>query len=114
MEVEDRWEVGYIVEPLIDQKYSKKVIITIKNHSPFLRNFRISTEEIKIEDQLTNLRFRMYYNLNIPIILNVEKYKKAEVEIKIPNLDYKNSDKIIILIENLSKKESKKVEINLK
>jgi len=114
MEVEDRWDIIYSVEPLIDQKYSKKVTIIIKNHSPFIKNFKIWTDEIKIEDQLTNLRFRMYYNLSSPINLNVEKYRKAEVEVKIPRLEYKDNDKIVIVVEEIGKRETKKIEINLK
>jgi len=114
MEVEDRWDVGYSVEPLLDQKYSKKVVITIKNHSPFLKNFRIWTDEVKIQDQLTNLRFRMYYNLNSPVFVNIEKYKKVDVEAKIPRLDYMEGDKVIIAIEEIGKKEIKRIEINLK
>jgi len=114
MEVEDRWDVGYTVEPLLDPKYSKRVVITIKNHSPFLKNFKIWTDKIKIEDQLTNLRFRMYFNLISPIVLSIEKYKKAEIEVKIPRLEYKDYDKIEILVEEIGKKEIKRIEINLK
>jgi len=114
MEVEDRWDVGYSVEPLLDPKYSKRVVITIKNHSPFLKNFKIWTDKIRIDDQLTNLRFRMYFNLTSPIVLNVEKYKKAEIELKIPRLEYRDNDKIEILIEEIGKRETKRIEINLK
>ena len=114
MEVEDRWDIAYTIEPLIDRKYSKKILITIKNHSPFLRSFKISTEDIQIRDQLTNLRFRMYYTLNLPIILNIEKYRKENVEVKIPRLEYNDSDKIVISIENISKREKKKIEVYLK
>ncbi|MEM1684245.1 MAG: hypothetical protein QW038_01010 [Nanopusillaceae archaeon] len=114
MELEDKWILEYKVESISDQKYSKKLIITIKNHSPYIKKFKIYTEKIDIKDQFTNLRFRMYFNLISPIIISIEKYKKENIELKIPNLDYSIEDKISIIVENLDKKEIQKIDINLK
>jgi hypothetical protein len=114
MEIEDRWDISYTIEPIIDPKYSKKITITIKNHSPYLRSFRITIEKINIEDNLTNLRFRMYFNLINPVTINIEKYKKECIELKIPRFEYREKDSITISIENIAKKEKRSIEIFLK
>ncbi|MEM4818752.1 MAG: hypothetical protein QXV63_00760 [Candidatus Aenigmatarchaeota archaeon] len=114
MEISDKWILEYKVEPILDPKYSKKLLITIKNHSPYIKKFKIYTEKIEIKDQFTNLRFRMYFTLISPLIISIEKYKKENVEIKIPRLEYDINDKISIVVENLDKKEIQRIDINLK
>lgn len=112
MEIKEWWDIEYTVKDIKDRIYSKEIILKIKNHSPFNRTFRILTEEINISDQLSNLKFRMYYNLTSPKDIVVEKYRKEEIEILIPKIINKGKDdNIVISVENLEKKEKKTVKI---
>ena len=106
------WDVEYEIIPEEDLKYSKKVVLIIKNHSPHIRQFRIGVENINIKNQINNIRFRMYLDIINPITVSIEKYRKYVVEIKIPRLVMPEEDaRIDIFVENISNNEKKIIPI---
>lgn len=112
MELRDRWDISYSVEEIKDDRISKRVLIKIKNHSPYKRTFKIYTDAINIKDQFANLRFRLYYNLMVPKYITIEKYGKEEVEVLIPHILNKGEDDhVVIAIENVDKNEVKKIKV---
>ncbi|BBL45811.1 hypothetical protein MJ1_0667 [Nanobdella aerobiophila] len=114
-ELEDRWDVSVNINKDVDNlKYSKKVIIIIKNHSPFIRKFEIGTKTINLKDQYMALRFRLYYNFISPAIINIDKYRKENIELLIPNLEYREDEYILLYVKNLDKNETKEIKIYLR
>ena len=106
------WDINYEIFPETDIKYSKKLVLIIKNHSPYLRQFKIGVENINIKNQINNIRFRMYLDIINPLVVSVDKYKKAVVEIRIPRLVMPEEDaKIDIFVENASNNEKKIISV---
>jgi len=114
MELKEWWDIEYSVIPEESVKYYKKVKIIIKNHSPFLRKFRIGLEKIDVKNELNYLRLKMFLDISTPVLIEVEKYRKKEIEFTIPRLALPEKDgKIIVFVENVDKKEKKSIEIFL-
>lgn len=114
MELKEWWDVEYKIYPISSLKYDKKLDITIKNHSPYNRNFKIMFKGTNIKDQINALRLRMYLDIIAPIVIPVDKYSKKVVSINIPRLATKEEDPYIdISIVNESTKEEKIIRIYL-
>ncbi|MGC9133142.1 MAG: hypothetical protein ACP5GJ_01930 [Nanopusillaceae archaeon] len=111
-ELEDRWDVEVNISTDVDNlKYSKKVILTIKNHSPYIRKFEIGTKYIYFKDQYIALKFRLYYNLISPIVISIDKYRKQNIEVLIPKVNASQDDYILLYVKNIDKNEEKEVKI---
>ena len=113
-ELKDVWNVeiktSFDVDNII---YEKKVLIIIKNHSPYFRKFEVGTKYINIEDQYEALKFRVHYNLISPVVISIDKYRKEIVEVFIPKINHHLGDNIILYVKNLDKNEEKEVQYNL-
>ncbi|MFP3317160.1 MAG: hypothetical protein RXN79_02005 [Candidatus Nanopusillus sp.] len=113
-ELKDVWSVeiktSFDVDNII---YEKKVLIIIKNHSPYFRKFEVGTKYINIEDQYEALKFRVHYNLISPVVISIDKYRKEIVEVFIPKINHHLGDNIIFYVKNLDKNEEKEVQYNL-
>ncbi len=115
IKLKDEWYVEHKIIPLkdVDLIFSKKIIITIKNHSPFIRRFEIGTNKIYFRNNYNALKFRLYYNLVSPIFTNVGKYSKQDIEIKIPKVPLPDDGYIIIYVKNLDKNEIREFTFSL-
>ncbi|BFI73228.1 hypothetical protein YN1_2150 [Nanoarchaeota archaeon] len=110
--LQDRWDIEVEISEDVDNfRYSKKIILTIKNHSPYIRKFEVGTKYINFKDQYAALKFRMYYNLISPVVIPIDKYRKEKVEILIPKVNSSSEDNIIIYVKNLDKNEEKDIKI---
>ncbi len=110
--LQDKWDVEVNISTDADNlKYSKKIILTIKNHSPYIRKFEVGTKYINFKDQYVALRFRMYYNLISPLVISIDKYRKENIEILIPKVNSSPDDNIVLYVKNLDKKEEKEIKI---
>ena len=113
-ELKDVWNVeiktSFDVNNII---YEKKVLIIIKNHSPYIKKFEVGTKYINIEDQYEALKFRIRYNLISPIVISIDKYRKETIEVLIPKINHHLGDNIILYVKNLDKNEEKEVQYNL-
>jgi len=114
MELQEWWDIEYSIIPIDEIKYDKIVRIAIKNHSPFPRKFRIGVERVELKSKINEIRFRMYLDIFAnPLFIEVDRYKKEIVDIKIPRLLVPDEGKIILYVENVDKKEKKTFEIFL-
>ena len=109
--LQDRWDVEVKIEDANNLRYSKKVILIIKNHSPYIRKFEVGTKSINFRDQYSALKFRIYYNLISPVVIPIDKYRKEKVEILIPKVNSSPDDNIILYVKNLDKNEEKEIKI---
>jgi hypothetical protein len=111
-ELQDRWDVEVNISKDVDNlKYSKKIILTIKNHSPYVRKFEIGTKYIYFKDQYLALKFRLYYNLISPIVISIDKYRKQNIEVLIPKVNASLDDHIVLYVKNIDKNEVKEIKI---
>ena len=114
MKLKEWWDVEYKIIPIDTLKYDKKVDITIKNHSPFSRSFRIALKEINVKDQMNSLKLRMYLDIVAPVVVTIDKYSKKTISVNIPRLVIKEKDSYIdISIRNEKTGEEKTVRIYL-
>jgi hypothetical protein len=115
IELKEWWDVEYRILPEESIRYSKIVLITIKNHSPRIRKFKIGVENIHIKNKLNNLRIKMFLDVyQNPLVLEIDKYKKEEVGIAIPRLALPEDDaKIVFYVENEDTGERKTFEVFL-
>jgi len=114
IELKEWWDIEYTIVSEDHLKYDKKLLLTIKNHSPYIREFKIGVEKIDVKNQINYLRTKMFLDISNPIIISVDKYRKKTIEIPIPRLALPEKDgKIIIYVENLHTKEKKNIEIFL-
>ncbi len=110
--LQDRWDVEVNISKDVDNiRYSKKIILIIKNHSPYIRKFEIGTKYLNFKDQYSALKFRMYYNLISPVVIHIDKYRKEKVEIPIPKVNSSPEDNIVLYVKNLDKNEEKEIKI---
>ena len=115
IELKEWWDVECKILPEESMNYSKVVVITIKNHAPHPRRFKIGVENIQIKNELNELRLRMYLDIcQNPLVIEIDKYKKEEVGIAIPNLSLPEKEgKITIYVENEHTGERKTFDIYL-
>jgi len=106
VEIKTSFDVNNII-------YEKKVLITIKNHSPYIRKFEVGTKYINIKDQYEALKFRIRYNLTSPVVISIDKYRKETIEVLIPKVNHHLGDNIVFYVKNLDKNEEKEIQYNL-
>ena len=115
IELKEWWDVEYKVLPEENLNYSKVILITIKNHSPYIRKFRIGVEKVQVKNELNVLRLKMFLDIyQNPLVVEIGKYKKEEIGIAIPRLPIPEDDgKITIYVENEHTGERKTFDIYL-
>ncbi len=114
IELKEWWDVEYTIVPEDHIKYDRKLIVTIKNHSPHIREFKIGVKKIDVKNQINHLRIKMFLDVDIPVIISVDKYRRKTIEIPLPRLVLPEKEgKIIFYVENLHTKEKKDIEVFL-
>ena len=86
MELKEWWDVEYKIEKVEDQKFPLRLVLFIKNHSPYENLFEYYLKRINVKDSLNMLKFYLYTGLGAKNRIKVGKYSKERIEFKIPKL----------------------------